>query len=375
MNLIITDIESRKSFDIFNICKHHKIQTVQLYSGGVLRFPLLALAYNGNTLRCGNLNLIESLLSIVNQSSDEEFVFFPIEEESVIKIYTLQDKKPDNLYFSLPPKESFDLVRNKGKFSNYCTEHGFPVPKEYKYSELVGREKIPHKLIIKPKIGAGSVGIKYVSTMKELREYKALDFNKYIIQDRIGVSNSVEAAFFLCQEGEVISYYGHRRIRTSPPEGGVTVFSCCAVNEELRGIGGSLLKKLNWSGIAMIEFIFDHELDSYKVIEVNPRAWGSILLSEYCGADFVRNYIKLSLGEDLSRSSINQSTCIRWFFPWDLLSYIRSGFRIENFWLFSTHNTCFINFTYSSIFRSISFFIYQISSFKSIKKFINRVFN
>ena len=184
----------------------------------------------------------------------------------------------------------------------------------------------------------------------------------------------MEAALFLCKEGEIVSYYSHKRIRTSPKKGGVTVFSKCTVNEDILGIGKSVLKKLNWSGFAMIEFMYDSETKSYKIIELNPRIWGSIMLSEYCGANFIQSYIDLCLGKVVSAPLINENTYIRWPFPYDLIDYIRGGFKLDFFWKLNRHNTCFINFSYSTKLRSIIFLITQVFSFKNLKKIINKIF-
>ncbi len=124
----------------------------------------------------------------------------------------------------------------------------------------------------------------------------------------------------------------------------------------------------------MIEFMYDSKTEGYKIIELNPRIWGSIMLSQYCGANFIQGYIDLCLGKEVSQSSINENTYIRWLFPHDLIGYIKSGFRLNLFWKLNRHNTCFINFSYSTKIRSVVFLITQVFSFKNLEKIFNRVF-
>lgn len=370
---IITDLDSRKAFDVFNILKSLRIETVKFCSDGWIRCLLFRIAYSRNVFQNNKASMVEFLIHICNKNQIDKFIYFPIEESAMQQVYRLEGQYPDNLLFCFPPENSFKLSRNKKLFSNFCVQHNFPVPREYDYKEIDNKGTLPNSLILKPIIGSGSQGIKYVDSIEQLRALKTLNFKEYIIQEKINQSNPVEAALFLCQEGVVESYYGHKRIRTSPKEGGVSVFSKCTINEDLLEISKSVLKKLNWSGFAMIEFMYDSDAKSYKIIELNPRIWGSVMLSEYCGANFMQSYIDLCLGKEISTPLINDNTYVRWFFPYDLIYYIKSGFKLDFFWRLNSHNTCFINFSYSTKFRSIIFLIAQIFSFKNLKKVLNKI--
>ena len=117
----------------------------------------------------------------------------------------------------------------------------------------------------------------------------------------------------------------------------------------------------------MLEFLYDVRCRQYKIIEANPRIWGSIMLSEYCGSQMLENYVRLCCSLPLFGSTINTNVKIRWFFPVDLLNYIRSGFRINDFWYF--HNTCFINWSYAAWHRAMWFNLSSIFKLKNIQRF------
>ena len=374
INAIISNLDSRKAFDVFNILKSIKVETVKICSNGWVKCLMHRIAYGGIVFNNKSVSKVDSILNICNINSESKFVYFPIEESSMEEFYDFNANLPDNLLFCFPPIDSFKLSKNKKLFSRFCNQNNFPIPRVYSYEEIDERGFIPNSLILKPIVGSGSEGIKYIDTIEQLRELNILNFDKYIIQEKIDQSNPVEAALFLCKDGEVVSHYSHRRIRTSPVEGGVTVFSKCIINEDILEIGKAVLKKLNWSGFAMIEFMYDSKTEGYKIIELNPRIWGSIMLSQYCGANFIQGYIDLCLGKEVSQSSINENTYIRWLFPHDLIGYIKSGFRLNLFWKLNRHNTCFINFSYSTKIRSVVFLITQVFSFKNLEKIFNRVF-
>ena len=88
------------------------------------------------------------------------------------------------------------------------------------------------KLIIKPIIGSGSRGIKYVKSKSELSQI-SIDFKKYFVQELLNNKKDVEAGFFLCDNGKIYSFYSHKRIRTYPESGGVTVFSKSDINDKI----------------------------------------------------------------------------------------------------------------------------------------------
>lgn len=371
--IILSDLQTRKAFDIFSILKKSNWKIVCASSRGLSERIFLSLIYLKSVSPL-TLSKFESDLEKIVSDVSKKFIYLPVEEDSTLKFYDFIEKNPDHkILFKLPPRRAFNLVRDKSDFYKFCIDEKFPVPQEYCYHKLIKEGSISKKLIIKPKIGSGSVGIKYIDSFEDLIKCKNIDFSKYVIQERLKNGSKIEGAFFLFDEGKLVSYYGHGRIRTFPPRGGVTVYSRCSLNPTLKNLGEKLLERLNWSGFAMVEFLFDVDSGNYKIIEVNPRLWGSIMLSEYCGANFINNYIKISLGEDPVNVVVNENSYIRWFFPWDLIAYIKNPSGILKFWDLNLHNTCYINFTYSSFYRSMLFVLYNIVAIKNILKIYERI--
>ncbi len=374
MKLILTDLDARKAFDIFNLMKYYKYDINAYSSSSRIELKILELIYGQKIDMLDKSNLSYSF-RFASDDIDTKYIYFPIEEDTTLKFYDfIQESKISNFYYTLPPRDSFDCVRDKSKFSAYCSKNSFPIPLEYQYDDILKLGELPCNLIIKPKFGSGSLGIKFIDTFDVFLDYKELDFSRYIIQERLDNSKDIEGAFFLFDKGKLVSYYGHKRIRTYPRNGGVTVYSKCEINRELRKLGSKLLEGLNWSGIAMVEFLFDTKSGSYKIIEVNPRAWGSIMLSEFSNSNILKNYIKISLGDMTIASEVNENRYIRWIFPWDVISYIKSRGDIKNFWSLDKDNTCYINFTYSTYYRSTFFLLYNIFDYKKIKKLFKKVF-
>jgi hypothetical protein len=380
MKILITDIFLRKSFDFYNIIKTRYAEytpillhrSVSLFSRFVIR-----LLYSAKVcrLRKSSYDVFEEdLISILNLFKDSKVIYVPIEEDTTYLFFEFISKNSfPNLYYNLPEKQSFDTTRDKKVMSEFCCRYNILVPIEYTKESLKQLEKNFRPVVAKPRTGSGAAGIIFVDKPGQLDLLDKIDFDRYIVQEKIRNTKNVQGAFFLFYKGKYISYYGHRRVRTFPPSGGVTVYSEFDDNEKIKNIGIILLEKLNWSGFVMIEFLYDEHADSYKIIEINPRLWGSFILSEFSETNFLKNYVNSSLGKPVLKSKqVRDNVYIRWFFPFDLINYIISFGRIKNFWKFDPKNTCYINFTYSNIFRS--FIAMPLIYFTYIKQLFRKLF-
>jgi predicted ATP-grasp superfamily ATP-dependent carboligase len=260
------------------------------------------------------------------------------------------------------------MARDKQKLSEFAMLHEIPVPKEFKHDEI---DCNCFPLIVKPKIGSGATGIYYVDTYEQWLKLN-IDLNDYLIQEQISNSSKIEGGFFLFHNGKYVSYYGHERLRTYPVKGGISIYSKTKYNARVKFLGTNLLEHLHWSGFAMVEFIFDEKINDYKLIEINPRLWGSFMLSEFSGADFISNYINIIYNKPVTESYFNQNSYIRWIFPFDILYYIKKRFRITGFWKYQ-QNTCYINFTYSKWYKSLYFILLSIFNLKVLQKLRHKI--
>ena len=94
---------------------------------------------------------------------------------------------------------------------------------------------------------------------------------------------------FLARDGEVLLEFQHERLHEWPPEGGFSTL-CRSVpldrHASLRARSRALLKALNWTGVAMIEYRYDAETGDYCFMEINGRFWGSLPLAISAGVPF-----------------------------------------------------------------------------------------
>jgi len=95
-----------------------------------------------------------------------------------------------------------------------------------------------------------------------------------------------EGVFLLCERGRTLARFAHRRLREKPPGGGVSVLSeAIAPDPELLAGSERLLRELEWTGVAMVEFRRTPGGPAL-LMEINPRLWGSLQLAIDAGVDF-----------------------------------------------------------------------------------------
>ncbi len=377
MKIIITDVQSRKAFDIINILERVYGYDLLLFAPAGYRFQLPVIyGQKVHRLRLGSYSdYRDDFLKALQQYPEEEFIYMPVSEEPTLYFYELmKEDRGLNIRYLLPEKEKMELTRDKQQFQKFCEENGFPVPKSYTSASLHKLQEEFRPVIAKKKIGAGSVGMKFIEDPGQLQQLADLDDDEYLVQEYIKSHKKVHGGFYLCKDGDVLAFHGHERIRTFPEKGGVTVFSKAGYNDELKKTGAALLKKLNWNGLAMIEFLHDDHTDSWKIIELNPRLWGSVMLAEYCGSGLLDGYIRLANGEKVKEGIIETDRYIRWFLPFELISFLKGSISRKELTNAARLPVCYINFTYSGWGRALLFQLYFTFNVRSVKRFIKKLF-
>lgn len=102
--------------------------------------------------------------------------------------------------------------------------------------------------------------------------------------------------FALFDHGKPVVTFQHRRIRSYTYAGGASVFRESVRIPDLEAAGTALLCHLDWHGPAMVEFKRDARDGEFRLMEINPRFWGSLPLAVRAGVDFPYWYYRLAAG-------------------------------------------------------------------------------
>ena len=215
-------------------------------------------------------------------------------------------------------------LNDKALVHRRCRELGIPVPKQY--AGIPAR----YPVVVKPRCGE-KYGLKAADRYwiaedepawrSAMRAVSAWDPDP-IVQEKLE-GDGVGISLLLGKDGSLLSALCHRRIREYPISGGPS--SCCESFYDGRLIETArrLLHSFGFQGLAMVEF------KDGRVLEVNPRIWGSFPLTEKTGSPMVLNYLYGAMGKPIAYVPQDYAVGVRMRFLLNdtaaLLSLLRHG--------------------------------------------------
>jgi predicted ATP-grasp superfamily ATP-dependent carboligase len=127
----------------------------------------------------------------------------------------------------------------------------------------------------------------------------------------------------LFNKGETRAIFTHKRIREYPESGGPSTLRESVRYPEIEEHATRLLKKLNWHGVAMVEFRIDARNNEPKLMEINPRFWGSLQLAVYSGVDFPYLFYQMAMKGDVEPvMDYEIGKRVRWLLMGDILWFL-----------------------------------------------------
>jgi predicted ATP-grasp superfamily ATP-dependent carboligase len=214
---------------------------------------------------------------------------------------------------------------------------GIPIPKTViAESQKEITAPAPSPLLVKPAIGYGSRGQRIVASPRELEEAVTGITSRGIralIQELIpreGAGLGVSA--LLNYQSQPRAVFVHKRIREYPISGGPSTLRISIKAPQLADLGVQLLQAIGWVGAAMVEFKMDPRDGKPKLMEINPRLWGSLQLAIAAGVDFPSLLARLALEGDVEPvTDYREGILARWLLPGDLLHFMQSHrkFKME----------------------------------------------
>jgi len=230
-------------------------------------------------------------------------------EEGLLELSKHRDLFLPYVKFPMVDHETFLKAYNKKETLKIALENTIPCPKTYIVNNVEDVKKIKDELIfpviMKPTISEGALGLRYITLQEDLietYEKTTRTFGEMIIQELIppgGATYGFEGLFNKNSEPRAI--FVHQRLREYPLTGGPSTFRVGVENKEIIALGTRLLQSIGWYGIAMVEFKVDPRDNTPKLMEINPRFWGSLPLSIASGMDFPYLLCKMAVDGDISR--------------------------------------------------------------------------
>ncbi len=94
--------------------------------------------------------------------------------------------------------------------------------------------------------------------------------------------------FLLRWRGKLLARFGHQRLHEVPHTGGASSYRRSWWQQAVYEDAVRRVEHLDWDGVAMLEYRFDHASGKFYLMEMNGRFWGSLHLALFAGVDFPR---------------------------------------------------------------------------------------
>ncbi len=289
---------------------------------------------------------IEFLLKEIKENRYD--CLFPMEEETLLLLVRFHSEISKYTYLLSPDLRKIEFARDKRNLMQFAEAHGIPTPKSFCFpltsipwnhgtnstGPSLSLDSIPIPAVIKPRISSGSFGIVYVKKKEDLipsyqRVHEQFPFP--LIQEWIPDGGGIYGFSALFDEASnVKAAFVHKKLRMYPVQGGPSTLGEGVVHPQIMEMGLSLLKSLNWAGVGMAEYKVDPRDGIPKLLEVNPRFWGSLQLAIVSGVDFPYLILRMAKGE--SFEPVLQYAAgkrFRWLLLGDILHFLNNPNRFH----------------------------------------------
>lgn len=253
---------------------------------------------------------------------------FPIDDTTYEICTAHQDELLRYTRIALNAPHTYEIARDKGRTLQAAEKAGVPIPRSWyprSVSELAGRlsELPPYPLLMKPTRSWGARGVLVVDNDRDLLahlEEKQRRYGDMIVQEYIPGSEVVSVPAVFNMQGEVRGALVDRRIRMFPADGGQSVAGYAIRNEALRDQAIRFLSAIGFKGVGQVEFKVDPRDGIPKLMEVNPRFWGTTQIGVTCGIDWPWMLFRiLTEGDCPSQFEYRTDKLLRWLIPGEIL--------------------------------------------------------
>lgn len=251
--------------------------------------------------RADEKNYINSLIKICVENKINGIVSLNDLELPVLS----QNKKrflDNNIEIIVSDPEIIDICFDKYKTYEFLKRNGFSVPKTYISIDnvLEDLEKIlKFPLIIKPRKGSASEGIKRVYNKKDLIETFKKSDNQIIQELFTGKEYGIDV--FNDENSKPVGIYVKKKIKM---RAGETDKAVSVNDKKIIELIEDFSTKIGLYGPADID-LFKQD-GGFYITEINPRFGGGYALSHAIGADFPKKVMSLIKGEKIE-SSLHKS--------------------------------------------------------------------
>jgi protein-tyrosine-phosphatase/predicted ATP-grasp superfamily ATP-dependent carboligase len=248
-------------------------------------------------LPCARLSpqeFIDTLTNVIESRGHDMLI--PCSDPGLAAALEHYDRLSSLLHVGCPSPQIVRSVLDKGQTIEAARSCGILTPETCDLPDLATLESMRNRLrfpmIAKPLSkedeSKHAFKMRYFATFQDLRD-------AFLVDEQFGMCNLLQefcvgegvGIEVLFSGGQPVTMFQHRRLKELPITGGGSVTAISEpLDPRLAEQAVALLRKLNWEGVAMVEFKCDRAEQRSVLMEVNGRYWGSLPLAIGAGIDF-----------------------------------------------------------------------------------------
>jgi len=190
-----------------------------------------------------------------------------------------------------PSLELFDQVVDKWTLTQFMIDYQIPIPETILLDDAEDLEDrisaLTTPLILKLTRGSAGQDIFAFDDPAALVAFlnsKNRGKGRYLVQSYVE-GHDIRCGV-LCRNGSILAHTIHEgvlvRSRKFGPPAGIRFLK----SQQVLAVVEELVSKLNWTGIASVDLRYDAQEENVKVLEINPRYWGSLVGALSSGVNF-----------------------------------------------------------------------------------------
>lgn len=145
-------------------------------------------------------------------------------------------------------------------------------------------------------------------------------YSRLLVQGE--VSGRGAGVFLLRHRGQILARFMHLRVHEVPHTGGVSSLRRSWWHPGMYADAARRIDFLDWEGVAMFEYRWDPQRDTFYLLEMNGRFWGSLHLALHAGVDFPRLLVDAFFGHPERREVFRRDVACRCTFPLEAMHVI-----------------------------------------------------
>jgi predicted ATP-grasp superfamily ATP-dependent carboligase len=255
---------------------------------------------------CKNTAIYQDDLDFFSKLSSQDIVY-PMDETTMLHVSKNNHKLSCSLGF--PEYPTLEKVINKSRLMRHAIEYDIPCPKTVFIDRSDDISKISNRFefpaVLKPDIGSGGKGIIFIHSLEAFHAVGFDFFERYgpfMVQEKIPFDHKYTVGVLCNRDSKVRRACVIKEVRNYPVEAGPACFAETVKHQELLDLSVRLMESLNFFGIADIDFLVDIRTGKPKLMEINPRFWGSLQVAINAGVDFPSLLSELMNEGDLKQS-------------------------------------------------------------------------